>query len=124
MNQSSYAKAYTEVLEIISHFPKDEYDRIPQEKIQLFKDNMDKDYVFKIDPTIDLAEQNVSRKAKAILVVLFRDYFATESQKEKLKIILRQNTEREEKAKRERYNPDNLFKKKKATSDEDDEDNG
>lgn len=33
MINSKYAKAYTEVLEIIKYFPQEEYDKIPKEKI-------------------------------------------------------------------------------------------
>ena len=80
-----YAKAYTEVLEIINHFSEDEYKKIPKEKIDFYEKHKDRKYDFKINPNIDLAEQNISRKANAILVSLFRDYFATAKQKEILK---------------------------------------
>lgn len=85
MINTIYAKAYTEVLEIIKHFPEEEYNKIPKEKIEFYKDNKDKDYVFVINPEIDLSEQNISPEANAIIVNLFRDYFATEEQKVKIK---------------------------------------
>lgn len=89
-----YAKAYTEVLEIINHFSEDEYKKIPKEKIDFYEKHKDRKYDFKINPNIDLAEQNISRKANAILVSLFRDYFATAKQKEILKNLLQQNQEK------------------------------
>ena len=49
---------------------------------------MDKNYNFKINPEIDLAEQNISKEANAIIVNLFTDYYATEEQKVKIKEIL------------------------------------
>ena len=110
---NKYAKAYTEVLEILSYFSKEEYSRIPKEKIEFYKNNMDKSYEFKINPEIDLSEQHISEDANAIIISLFRDYFATEKQKEKLKILLNQNQNIQEQAKREKYNIDNLFKNKK-----------
>ena len=58
-----------------------------------------------------MAEQNISRKANAILVSLFRDYFATAKQKEILKNLLQQNQEKLEKEKYLKYNPDNIFNK-------------
>ena len=94
-----YAKAYTEVLEIINHFSEDEYKKIPKEKIDFYEKHKDRKYDFKINPNIDLAEQNISRKANAILVSLFRDYFATAKQKEILKNLLQQNQEKLEKEK-------------------------
>ena len=111
MINSTYSRAYTEVLEIIKCFPEEEYAKIPEEKIEFYKNNMDKDYVFIINPEIDLSEQNVSPEANAIIVNLFRDYFATEEQKVKIKEILDLNQKKEEQEKREKYNPDDLFKK-------------
>lgn len=81
-----YAKAYTEVLEIIKYFPEYELNKISQEKIDYYKKNMDKNYKFEINPKIDLAEQNISKEASAIIISLFRDYFATEKQKQQLEI--------------------------------------
>ena len=106
-----YAKAYTEVLEIINHFSEDEYKKIPKEKIDFYEKHKDRKYDFKINPNIDLAEQNISRKANAILVSLFRDYFATAKQKEILKNLLLKNQEKLEKEKYLKYNPDNIFNK-------------
>lgn len=106
-----YAKAYTEVLEIINHFSEDEYKKIPKEKIDFYEKHKDRKYDFKINPNIDLAVQNISRKANAILVSLFRDYFATAKQKEILKNLLQQNQEKLEKEKYLKYNPDNIFNK-------------
>jgi len=108
---NSYAKAYTEVLEIINHFSEDEYKKIPKEKIDFYEKHKDREYDFKINPNIDLTEQNISRKANAILVSLFRDYFATAKQKEILKNLLQQNQEKLEKEKYLKYNPDNIFNK-------------
>ena len=111
MINSTYSRAYTEVLEILKYFPEEEYAKIPEEKIEFYKNNMDKDYIFTINPEIDLAEQNISPEANAIIVNLFRDYFATEEQKVKIKEILDLNQKKEEQEKREKYNPDNIFKK-------------
>ncbi len=109
---NTYSKAYTEVLEIINHFSEDEYKKIPKEKIDFYEKNKDKDYNFKIDPNVDLAEQNISQNANAILVSLFRDYFATDKQKEILKNLLQQNQEKIEKEKYQKYNPNDIFSNK------------
>ena len=109
---NNYARAYTEVLEILSYFSNEEYSKIPEEKIKYFKENMDKDYIYTINPEIDLSVQYISNEANAILVSLFRDYFASENQKIKLINLLNKNQEKENEAKREKYNPDNIFNKK------------
>lgn len=112
MVNSIYAKAYTEVLEIIKYFPEEEFNKIPNEKIEFYKNNMDKNYKFTINPEIDLAEQNVSKEASAIIVIIFRDYFATEEQRKKLEELIKLNEKKFEIEKREKYNPNDIFKEK------------
>ena len=108
-----YSNAYSEVLEILKYISKEDYEKIPNSKIELFETNHNKEYIFKYNPNKTLDEQNVSKTAKAIIAILFRDYWATELQKEK--IIAKQNYDRMqlEEKKKERYNSDNLFKNNK-----------
>ncbi len=109
---NTYARAYTEVIEILSYFSKEEYSKIPIEKVEFYKNNMDREYTYKINPKEDLFKQNISEEANAILISLFRDYFASEKQKAILEKLLKQNQQKEEKEKAERYNSDILFKNK------------
>lgn len=113
MINNIYARAYTEVLEIINHFSEAEISKIPVEKIEFYRTNMDKDYNFKINPEIDLEKQNISKEANAIIVTLFRDYYATEEEKIKIKEILDLNQLKEEQEKRIKFNHEDLFKKQK-----------
>lgn len=107
-----YSRAYTEVLEIISHFSKDEYSKIPKEKIDFYTENMDKNYIFKINLEQDLSEQKISKEACAILVTIFRDYFATEQQKNTLNNLLNQSQIKSEELKKEIYSTQIIFKNK------------
>ena len=113
---SKYARAYTEVLEIIKYFPKNEYNKIPKERIEYYKNNKDNNYNFEINPKIDLLKQNVSKEAGAIIVMLFKEYFATDLQKEKLEELLKLNEKKLEIEKREKFNPDDIFKNKEKES--------
>ena len=117
LNSSNYAKAYKEVLEIIKYFPPEELAKIPNEKIEFYKANMDNTYEFTINPVIDLSEQNISKEANAIIVALFQDYFATEEQKEIINEILKLNEKKVEQEKRDLYNPADLFKSRKNIKD-------
>ena len=105
-----YANAYSEVLEILKYIPIEDYNKIPNSRIKLFETNHNKEYIFKYNPNKTLDEQNVSKTAKAIIAILFRDYWATELQKEK--IINKQNYDRMklEEEKIHIYNSNNLFK--------------
>ena len=113
MMSNNYAKAYKELLEIIKHFPLEEYNRIPKEKIKFYEENMDKNYNFTVNPNIDLSEQNISKETKALIVTLYEDCFATKEQKEKIKEILELNQKKAEQEKRKKYNPGDLFKNQK-----------
>lgn len=112
MAKDKYSKAYTEVLEILKHLPKNEYDKIDKEKIKFFEKNKDISYKFSINPEISLDEQNISIEANSIIVTLFQDYFASEKQKEKLNIILKENEKKYQEEIRNKYNPDDIFKNK------------
>ena len=111
MIKENYARAYTEVLEMLKYLPYEELNRIPKEKIDFFERNKDKSYKFNISLEKPLAEQNISIEANSVIITLFRDYFATDTQRAKLKNILEQNEMKYQEELREKYNPDNIFKK-------------
>lgn len=110
MVNSNYALAYSEVLEILRYIPQEDYDKIPKEKIEFYNKNANKNYIFNYDPDKTLEEQKVSDITKGIIILLFRDYWATDKQKEK--IIAKQVYDRKklEEEKRAMYNPDDIFK--------------
>ena len=110
MIESRYASAYSEVLEILKYIDLEDYNKIPKSQIELFEKYRNTRYVFKYDINKTLNEQNVSEIAKGILIILFRDFWANEKQREK--IIEKQNYDTI-KLEYEKYNYDNLFIKKK-----------
>ena len=104
-----YTVAYSEVLEILKYIPSEYYNKIPKSKIELFERYANSKYIFNYNPSKTLEEQNVSNITKGIIILLFRDYWATESQKNK--IVEKQEYDRiklEEK-KKEKYNSNNIF---------------
>ncbi len=112
MTSSTYAKACAEVIEVIKHFPIEEYEKIPKEKIDFYKNNMDKNYYFSINPKLNIEKQNISPEANAIIVNLYQEYFATDEQKIKIKEILELNQRKVEQEKRNKYNPNDIFREK------------
>ncbi len=103
-----YKIAYSEVLEILKYISKEEFNKVPQDMLEMFKSNAINNNEFVYNPRKTLQEQNVSETARTIIAILFRDYWATENQKEK--ILKKQNYDRE-KIKEEMYNTNNIFKK-------------
>lgn len=107
--ENNYAKAYKEVVEILNNVPQESIDKIPKDMIEMFKYNMDTNYDFKIDTTKSFEKQVLLDETKAILANIFKDYWASPHQREKIKnkeIIDREMLEKEKLIK---YNPENLF---------------
>lgn len=106
-----YAKAYTEVLEILKHIPKEEYERIPKTEIQFYESNCDKTYKYEYDESKEVKNQVISREANAVIISIYMNYFANEKQKSIIDEILKQNAINEENEKKEKYNVNNIFNK-------------
>lgn len=107
-----YANAYSEVLEVLKYIPKEDYNKIPKEKIKLFEANFNRNNQFKYNPLLTLEEQNVSKRARAIIAILFKNYWATEKQKQIIQQKAKQDIMQLEKEKQEKYNVQELFKTK------------
>lgn len=112
-----YANAYSEVLEVLRNMSESDINKIPNDMIEMFKENSNKLHDFRYDFNKDFKEQNISKRAKMILAIIFRDYWASPSQKEI--IVARQNFERDriEMQKQEKYNINNIFKKNEIKKD-------
>ena len=116
MITKEYAMAYTEVIEILKYVPDEDVQKIPKEKLEFYKTNMDNEYIYKLDMTKEFEEQEISEITKAILANIFRDYWATPYQKEKIEAKEKYDLEKLEEEKREKYNPDNIFKNKQEST--------
>ena len=116
-------KAVSEVIEILNHTDKKIIEKIPQKFIDFLFENADKDYIPNIDFYDENWENSIQEDTQAILALLYRDYIVSEDEKlkllkeeqeEKLKLLKEEQEEKLkiEKELREKYNPDNIFKKK------------
>ena len=106
-----YANAYVELLEILKYVSAEDYNRIPESKINLFKTNANPNYSFSYSPNKTLDEQHVSKRTKYIIAILFRDYWATEKQRDRIKLKEKYDILQLENKKRKQYDPNNIFKK-------------
>lgn len=111
-----YARAYTEVLEILKHIPEEEYNVIPKTEIEFYKNNCDKNYKFEYNEGEDIKSQAISKEANAVIVSIYMNYFANEKQKTIIDEILQQNTIKQEQEKLEKYNPDKIFKEEQDSN--------
>lgn len=104
----TYSYSYVEVLEILKHIPKEDYEKIPREKIEFYKNNMDKNYVYIYDPITP----KTLRKTDAILINLYKNYIAKEDEKKIINQILKLNEMKDEQEKQKNFNTDNIFNNK------------
>lgn len=110
--------AYAEV-DAILNVLEDEYaEKIPEKVKKFFAEEKIKDYEPVIDVNVPLTEQNLKKETMVLLAILNLNYWC-ESENEKQEFLneLAQN-ENEKKELEEKYNPDNIFKKKQPLKNE------
>lgn len=103
-------RAYTETLTILNNISIEEYKKIPSKLIDMFIKYKDINYEYTITEA-NFEKQPILEETKIILAILFKDYWATPKQKDKIKLKEKYNDIQDELMKREMYNPDNLFSK-------------
>lgn len=111
--EDNYPKAYKEVIEILNYVPQESINKIPQTMLDTFEAKMDKKYDFKIDINKSFEEQDLLDETKAILANIFRDYWATPYQKERIEAKEKYDRKKIEEEKKAKYNPDDIFNNKK-----------
>ncbi|MBR3003391.1 MAG: hypothetical protein IKF38_07590 [Clostridia bacterium] len=107
--ENNYPKAYKEVIEILKYVPKESVVKIPQTMLDTFNAKMDNTYNFSIDINKSFEEQELLEETKAILANVFRDYWATPYQKERIQAKERYDRQKNEEEKSAKYNND-IFK--------------
>ncbi len=115
-----YNKRLVEVDVILNHLSESDYNKIPEDVLQLIKDNMDKEYTWVFDESKPLKEQNVSRDTIAFLSYINMEYLLNDKQKEymqKLHEINEQEKRKEEYSNDVKYDYSELFKRNNKTED-------
>lgn len=107
----SFRNAFTEVYEILNYLDENDYNKIPKEILDVIEKNRNLDYIYYIDEKKDFLEQEMLEETKAILFNIFRDYLATDIQKEKIFKIQKNERLRLEEEKRNKYDV-NIFDNK------------
>lgn len=110
--EENYHKAYKEVIEILKYVPQESVNKIPKTMLETFEKKMDKDYVFYVDINKSFEEQNLLEETKDIFAVIFRDYWTTPYQRERIKAKEKYDRQKIEEEKANKYNPDDIFNKK------------
>lgn len=112
-------KAYSEVYEILQLLDDEFIDKVPKKFMEFIEKEKDNDYIPNIKPNVSLEEQELLEDTINILAMLKLDYWCeNEAEKQELLDILNKNEIEYQQELREKYNPDNLFKNKNKSYDE------
>ncbi len=102
---------YTDISVIIKMMPDEMKSRISREFIEFIEDKKSMNYLSSINPKVPLGEQILKEETKVLLGIIYRDYLCDKVEKVRLLEKDKQELDRLELEKQQKYNPDNLFKK-------------
>lgn len=106
-------QAYSEIDEFLGLITEEKRNEIPKKLRQFFKEEKDNDYHKNINVNIPIKDQNLKEETLAIIALLNLQYWCKdEKEKQRLQQIYANNENKYQAELREKYNPDNIFKKK------------
>lgn len=111
-------KRLVEVEYILKKLDDNYIEKIPQDVWEYIDENKDKNYVFNYDENKTLIEQNLSVDTISILTYINMEYLLGEEQKKEMIEFLKKDEAIAEQKKSELYNPDDLFKNRKESKQE------
>lgn len=112
MNDKEFARACSEAITVIDKSSEEIQKKISQKFIDFLRKNADTEYNIDIDFHNGNIEEKLSIDAMAILGLIYRDYIVSADERKKLLEEEQEEKLRQEKELREKYNPDDIFKKK------------
>ena len=112
-------QAYSEVNKFLELIGEEMTNKIPLKLRKFFKREMDQNYIPTINTNIPIKEQNLKRKTIAIIAGLNLQYWCKEDRKKELLEIYFNNEKKYQEELREKYNPDDIFKRSIKIAEED-----
>lgn len=113
---SNFNKGFVELKEIMKYFDDEIKNKIPNDLKKSIENVSKNEYQFIYDKHLPLYEQNILPETKALLSILYSDYLCSQEEKEKWdeydKFEQQLANEKLEKQKQEKYNSNDLFKRK------------
>ena len=106
-----YSEAVVEVLGILDCLEENDRNKIPNNVLDFFEKNKSETYRPNIDYTADLKDLKLKDKTREIIAGLYIDYLCEEDEKEEYIEKLNQNEIKYQEKLKEKYNPDNIFKR-------------
>lgn len=107
----SYKNAFAEADVILKRLNKNDYNKIPNDVVTAIEKNKNNNYSFELNSELDLDKQEMLPETRAILLNIFREYLANDTQREKIKIYQQKERNRLNETKKEMYS-ENVFREK------------
>ena len=82
---SDYSKVFKELSEIFKYIPEEQMKKIPDELVKKIEEKKDNEYNYEVIHIEDFQNQNMLKETRAVLAVLYRDYWASEEERKKIK---------------------------------------
>ena len=111
-NNINYIKAYTEVNCLLEYLPQSYIEKLPKKLIDLIKKQSNEKFNIYIDTNKSLLDQNFSNKTKDLIAVIKYNYWSTDEERKQLKSIFYENENKYQEELLEKYNPNDIFKKR------------
>lgn len=111
--KKEYMEAFSEIYEIFKLMPQELLNKIPQKFCEIIKEERDKEYIPNIKEPIE--NQKLKDETIILLGLIYRDFLCSTDERKKLQEKdakeLKEAQRFLEAELREKYNPDNIFKK-------------
>ena len=86
------------------------YNKIPKSFIEFIQENKSQEYKFEYNTQKSIEEQNFSELTLGLIGLIYKDFVCNEEEKLEYQKEIDELRVKIEKEKREKYNPDNIFK--------------
>ncbi len=111
--KKEYMEAFSEVYEIFKLMPQELLNKIPKKFYEIIKEERDKEYLPNIKEPIE--NQKLKDETIILLGLIYRDFLCSQDEKKRLQEKDARDLKEAERILeaelREKYNPDNIFKK-------------
>ena len=110
--EQTYEEAVAEVLDILNHTRIEDVKKINPKFIEYLKQHSSKTYVPNFDHTQKLKDMNLKPKTRALICLIYREYFCDENQRAEYDKRIVEAELEYQKELQAKYSTDNLFKNK------------
>lgn len=103
---------YSEVYSVLNMLGDSYITKLPSSLYKMIKEEKLNEYNPYYDSSIELEQQNIRKESISMIALFHLNYWCSSSEeKQKLKELFKDNEVKYQKELREKYNPDNIFKK-------------